>query len=62
MGIMNPAMSLIMSGLALSIYWLGMYIINQANMLDKTDLFGDMIIFSQYAMKCNVIMMLLNLL
>jgi ATP-binding cassette subfamily B protein len=61
MGIMNPAMSLIMSGLALSIYWLGMYIINQANMLDKTDLFGDMIIFSQYAMQVVMSFMMLTL-
>lgn len=61
MGIMNPAMSIIMSGLTLSIYWIGMYIINQANMLDKISLFGDMIIFSQYAMQVVMSFMMLTL-
>ena len=61
MGIMNPAMHLIMSGLTLSIYWVGMYIINEANLMNKISLFGDMIIFSQYAMQVVMSFMMLTM-
>lgn len=50
MSIMMPGMNLIMNGLPLSIYWIGAYLINKANMLEKIDLFSDMVVFSSYAM------------
>lgn len=51
MAIMNPVMNLIMSGLTLAIYWIGAYLINEANMLDKIDIFSNMVVFSSYAMQ-----------
>lgn len=50
MAVMMPGMNLIMNGLPLSIYWIGAYLINKANMLEKIDLFSDMVVFSSYAM------------
>ena len=51
MAVMNPVMTLIMTGLSLSIYFIGAYIINAADMLDRIQLFSDMIVFSAYAMQ-----------
>ena len=51
MAIMSPVMTLIMSGLSLSIYFIGAYLINKADMLDKINLFSDMVVFSAYAMQ-----------
>ncbi|WP_312433599.1 ABC transporter ATP-binding protein [Lacrimispora sp.] len=49
--IMMPVMNMIMSGLSLSIYWIGAYLINAAQMTDKLTLFSDMVVFSSYAMQ-----------
>lgn len=51
MGIMQPGMMFIMSGLILAIYWIGAVLINNADMMDKMDLFSNMIVFSSYAMQ-----------
>ena len=51
MAIMSPVMTLIMSGLSLSIYFIGAYLINKADMLDRINLFSDMVVFSAYAMQ-----------
>ncbi|WP_305305778.1 ABC transporter ATP-binding protein, partial [Romboutsia ilealis] len=51
MGIMQPGMMFIMSGLTLAIYWIGAVLINNADMMDKMDLFSNMIVFSSYAMQ-----------
>ena len=51
MAIMSPVMGLIMSGLSLSIYFIGAYLINEADMMDKINLFSDMVVFSAYAMQ-----------
>ncbi len=59
MGILSPIMSLVMSGLSLSIYVIGAILINKANMLDKLNLFGDMVVFSSYAMQVLMSFMLL---
>lgn len=50
MSLMMPGMSLIMNGLPLSIYWIGAYLINKAEMTEKINLFSDMVVFSSYAM------------
>ncbi|MEG0895697.1 MAG: ABC transporter permease, partial [Oscillospiraceae bacterium] len=42
MAIMMPCMTLLMNGLSLSIYWIGAYLINSADMLQKISLFSDM--------------------
>ena len=49
--VMQPVMYLIMYGLTLSIYFVGAYLIKDALMADKLNLFGDMVVFSSYAMQ-----------
>lgn len=51
MMLMQPAMSLVMNGLSLSIYWIGAYLINSAAITEKLNLFSDMVVFSSYAMQ-----------
>lgn len=48
---MSPLMSAIMSFLPLSIYWIGAYLINAANAVDKLTIFSDMVVFSSYAIQ-----------
>jgi ATP-binding cassette subfamily B protein len=59
MSFMLPSIQLVMSGLALAIYWLGAVLINNAGMMDKVTLFSDMMVFSQYAMQVVMSFMLL---
>ncbi|MEA5061080.1 MAG: ABC transporter ATP-binding protein [Erysipelotrichaceae bacterium] len=60
MAIMNPLMSGIMSGLTLSIYWIGAYAINSASEIpDKFNLFANMLVFSSYSMQVVMAFMLL---
>ena len=61
MSIMSPGMSLIMNGLALSIYLIGAYLINNAGMADKLNLFSDMIVFSSYSMQVVMAFMMLTM-
>lgn len=49
--IMSPIMYLVMYGLTLSIYFVGAYLIKDSLMANKLDLFGDMVVFSSYAMQ-----------
>ena len=49
--IMQPVMYLIMYGVTLAIYFIGAYLIRDAQMADKLALFGDMVVFSSYAMQ-----------
>ena len=51
LGLLFPFMSMISSTLSLSIYFIGAHLINEAGMMDKIDLFGDMVVFSSYAMQ-----------
>lgn len=51
MAFMQPGMSLIMNGLTLAIYWVGVYMIDAATGMEKISLFSDMIVFSSYAMQ-----------
>ena len=50
-GLLFPFMTMISSSLSLSIYFIGAHIINTANMVDKINIFGDMIVFSSYAIQ-----------
>ncbi|WP_433774131.1 ABC transporter ATP-binding protein [Bacillus wiedmannii] len=59
MAIMQPGMSLIMSGLTLSIYWIGAHLIMNAGGVDRISLFSDMVVFSSYAMQVVMAFMLL---
>ena len=49
--IMSPVMYLVMYFLTLAIYFVGAYLIKDALMVDKLTLFGDMVVFSSYAMQ-----------
>ena len=49
MSLMSPVMMGVMSGLSLTIYWIGAGLINSANMMDKITIFSDMVVFSSYA-------------
>ena len=49
--ILSPIMFLVMNGLALSIYFIGSSLIDRALMVNKIVLFGDMVVFSSYAMQ-----------
>ena len=61
MAIMPSGMSLIMNGLTLSIYFIGAYLLNKAAMMDKINLFSDMIVFSSYAMQVVISFMMLSM-
>ncbi|MCI9585784.1 MAG: ABC transporter ATP-binding protein [Bacilli bacterium] len=49
--VLSPVMYLVMNFLTLGIYFIGAYIIDNAMMTDKLSLFGDMVVFSSYAMQ-----------
>lgn len=61
MAIMSPGMTFINSGLTLLVYWLGAYIINEANINVRLEIFSDMVVFSNYAMQVIMAFMLLNM-
>ncbi|WP_340024843.1 ABC transporter ATP-binding protein [Paenibacillus sp. FSL K6-1096] len=54
-----PSISLIMSGLSLSIYWIGALLIQSADVPARLGLFSDMIVFSSYAMQVVMAFMML---
>ena len=49
--IMSPVMYLVMHFLTLFIYFIGAYLIKDALIIDKIIIFGDMVVFSSYAMQ-----------
>ncbi len=49
--IMSPVMYLVMNTLTLSIYFIGSYLIRDSLIASKIGLFGDMVVFSSYAMQ-----------
>lgn len=59
MSIISPWMSLIMSTLTLSIYVIGIYLLNKAALTDKVSIFSNMIVFSSYAMQVVMSFMML---
>lgn len=61
MALLTPGMQLIMSGLSLSIYWVGAYMINDAGMMDKLTIFSNMVVFSSYAMQVVMSFMMLTM-
>ena len=61
MGIMQPGMMLVMNGLTLAIYWIGATLINNADMMDKMNLFSNMIVFSSYAMQVFMSFLMLSM-
>lgn len=61
MAVLQPTLHLIMSGLILVIYWVGVYIIDAADMGERLTLFSDMVVFSSYATQVIMAFMLLTM-
>lgn len=59
MALMMPMMNMLMSGMSLAIYWIGAYLIDAANAMEKLNVFSDMVVFSQYAMQVIMSFMML---
>lgn len=59
MAAMFPLMTIINSGLSLTIYWIGAFLIDSADMSAKIGLFSDMVVFSSYAMQVVMSFMML---
>ena len=61
MALISPSMMLLMSGLSVAIYWIGAYLIQDANATDKLPLFSDMVVFSSYAMQVIMAFMMVSM-
>lgn len=59
MSFMMPSIQCVMSGLSLSVYWIGAFLINEAGLLKKITLFSEMMVFSQYAIQIVMSFMML---
>ena len=59
MSFMMPSIQLVMSGLSLSIYWIGAVLIESADLMDKAPLFAEMTVFAQYAIQVVMSFMML---
>ncbi len=59
MAVMMPMMSALMSGISLAIYWIGAYLIDGAQAMDRLTLFSNMVVFSSYAMQVIMSFMML---
>ena len=60
MAAIHPVMSVLMSGLTLSIYWIGIYLINAAVGAEKVVLYSEMVTFSAYAMQIVLSFMMMS--
>ncbi|MGM1020912.1 MAG: ABC transporter ATP-binding protein [Bacillota bacterium] len=61
MTMIGPGMTFIMSGLSVSIYWIGAYLINGAAVPDRIALFSNMVVFSSYAMQVVMAFMMVSM-
>lgn len=59
MAVMMPMMSSLMSGMSLAIYWIGAYLINGAEAMDRLSLFSNMVVFSSYSVQVIMSFMML---
>ena len=49
--VMNPIMTIVMNGLTLGIYIIGTFLILNAHMIYRIDIFGSIMVFTQYGMQ-----------
>ena len=61
MAIMMPLMNTIMNGLMLAVYWIGAYLIDAAEALDKLTTFSNMVVFSSYSIQVIMSFLLLSM-
>jgi len=59
MSVMMPTIILIMSGITLAIYWIGAYLIDAAESMDRLPIFANMVVFSNYAIQVIMSFMML---
>lgn len=59
--LMMPLMTLIMSGISLAVYWIGAYLLNAADLLNKGDALGDIVAFGSYGIMIIQAFMLLTM-
>lgn len=59
--LMMPLMTLIMSGISLAVYWIGAYLLNAADLLNKDDALGDIVAFGSYGIMIIQAFMLLTM-
>ncbi len=60
MAFMMPSMQLVMSGLSLSVYWIGAYLMTRVDTVEgRIGMFGDMMVFTQYGMQVVMSFMML---
>ena len=59
MGVMMPFMTVGMNGLTLAIYWIGAYLINDAAIIDRPTVLGDMTAFTSYSLQVVMAFMML---
>lgn len=61
MAIIGPGMTFIMSSLSLSIYWIGAYLIHEAQLMDRITIFSNMVVFTSYAMQVVMAFMMVSM-
>ncbi|KAF6582932.1 MULTISPECIES: ABC transporter ATP-binding protein [Paenibacillus] len=61
MTMVGPGMTFIMSGLSVSIYWIGAYLINGTAVPDRISLFSNMVVFSSYAVQVVMAFMMVSM-
>lgn len=61
MALIGPSMMLLLSGLSVAIYWIGAYLIQNADQTDKLTLFSNMVVFSSYAMQVIMAFMMVSM-
>ncbi len=59
LAILFPVIMSVMSGLSLAIYWIGAVYINSAHLVDKIDIFSNMVVFSSFAIQVIMAFLLL---
>ena len=61
MAFLWPVISMIMSGVSLSVFWIGAYLIDAADAANRLPIFSNMMVFSIYAMQVIMSFMMLML-
>ena len=61
MAIMMPLMNTIMNGLMLAVYWIGAYLIDAADAVDKLTTFSNMVVFSSYSIQVIMSFLLMSM-
>jgi len=59
MAFLMPVITMVMSGVSLSVFWIGAYLINDAQAFDRLPIFSNMMVFSIYAMQVIMSFMML---